>query len=176
MQSKYERGDIATFYFVIKTKDGEKIIQAWTDNKELAKMYMDFHKCTKFSIKKLTATIDEITDILNENVHDEIKIFYLNIRDPKDEHKIKSLAVPATETEMQLVNEECNTFLSSYIDYSYMNQCIPYLKKKYKQALKDIFLLDTINKVLHERRSVFSDTVLLDQLMVLYTCYEENFG
>lgn len=176
MSKKYERGDIATYYFIIKKKNGEKAIQAWTDNKELAKLYVDFHHCSMFSIKKHTALIEEIVDILNENTHDEVKIAYINIRDPKNPHKIKSMAIPATDTEIAMINEECNTYLASFIDYSYMNQAIPYLKKKYIEALRDIFLIDVMNKVIHERRSVFTDTVSLDQLMILYTCYEENFG
>ena len=75
--AKYQPGDIVTYYFIIKEFDGNKIIQGWTDNKELAKFYMDFHKCKKFKIKTITDSIEEINKIREENWNDEIKLFHI---------------------------------------------------------------------------------------------------
>lgn len=177
--AKYEEDDIATFYFIVFEPDNyrdENTIVAWSDDKRMAEVYMEFHHCDKLKLKKKTDYLYRITEILNENIHDEINIYNININDPKKPGRVKSIQIPATETEFRFINEETNTFLSSRICYSYINEAFPYLKNKYQKALTNIFLYDVMKKVLHERGSKFIEEVQFDQLMVLFTCFSDRFG
>lgn len=177
--AKYEEGDIVKFYFVIKKDDkNNKIIQGWTDNKNIAKFYLEFHNCKDFTLKTMEGSIEDIYQVTEENLHDEIKLYNINVKDydKKGNDTVKSICIPATETEFRFVNEETNTFLLSRIRYSYINSAIPYLKNKYQEALNDIFLNDIINKVIYERRSKIVESIEFDQLMVLYRSFSDNFG
>lgn len=180
--AKYENGDICTFYFVIredKIKD-IKIVQGWTDDKKLAEFYMEFHKCKNFKLKTVTNKIEEINKILNENYNDEIKICNIMVRntDPKRKkgEEAKMIIIPATETEVTFINAETNTFMASRVNYSFMNEAIPYLKKKYRDALKSIFLVDIINHELHSKDSAVLQEFNFDQLSILFRSFPENFG
>ena len=139
MSKKYEPGDTATFYFVITEYNGHKEIQGWTDQKELVQVYMDFHKCKKFHVKKITNTIEEINKIVEENIHDEIGIYNISIKDRgKKYEKIKEINIPATVTEIMFLNEEANTCMASQIGYSELNEMIPFLKNKYQMKYYQI--------------------------------------
>lgn len=175
--AKYDEDDIATFYFIVMlSDDDENRIIAWSDKKEMAEVYMEFHSCKKLKLKKKTDYLYRITEILNENIHDEINIYNINIGDPKKKGRVKSIQIPATETEFRFINEETNTFLASRVCYSYINEAFPYLKGKYQKALNNLFLRDVMGKVLHERNSKFIEEVQFDQLSVLYKCFSDRFG
>lgn len=175
--AKYEPGEIAKYYFVIYTDEkDEKTVQAWSDNKGLVDMYMEFHKCKYFKVKVVSNYIEEIVKLLEENLHDEIKPYRINTRDPKRKGEVIGMTIPATETEVTYINEETNTFMSSLIGYADLNELIPYLKKKDREAIRNILLEDITAKVCHERRSKIVETVHLDQLMVLYKLFPRKFG
>ena len=176
--AKYEVGDIVTYYFIIVEDSNGKRIQAWSDHKELVKYYMEFHKCKQFVIKSLTKPIEEISKILEENLHDEIKIHNMIIKnkDGKKEKEWKTIPIPATETEYMFISEETNTYIASRINYSYLNESIPYLKGKYQRALHDIFLTDVIKKVIHGQNPKSTQMIMFDQLMVLFESFPDNFG
>ena len=40
---RYEEDDVMTCYFVVDDRGDCKTIRGWTDDKEYAKLYMDFH-------------------------------------------------------------------------------------------------------------------------------------
>ena len=177
--AKYQPGDIVTYYFIIKEFDGNKIIQGWTDNKELAKFYMDFHKCKKFRIKTITDSIEEINKIREENWNDEIKLFHIITRNRNKKHKDEdsiTICIPATETECQFIRDESNTFMSSRINYSYINDAIPYMKNKYQKVLQSIFLTDIIRKTVYSQNMKFAEMIEYDDLMILFRSFPENFG
>ena len=178
--AKYQSGDIVTFYFVIKDMGSEKIIQGWTDNKEIAKFYIEFHKCKDFKLKKITNTIEEINKISEENWNDEIKLFNIITRNrnkkSKHDDNFETIAIPATETEIRFVREETSTFLASRINYGLLNEVIPYMKKKYRDVLESIFLTDIIRKVIYNKNERITQLVEIDQLMILYKSFPENFG
>lgn len=177
--ARYEPGDIVTYHFIVYNDGRHKNIRAWTDNKDLAKMYMEFHQCKDFTIKSVTKRIEEISAITEENLHDEIRIHNILIRNTdkrKKGEETKIISIPATETECLFINDECSTFMLSRIRYSYLNTAIPYMKKKYRDGLESIFLQDIINKVCNERSSNISESVKLDQLMVLFRSLPEFFG
>jgi hypothetical protein len=178
--SKYQAGDIATFYFVIKEMDGNKIIQGWTDNRELAKFYMEFHKCKHFKLKSMTSSIEDIRKVTEENWNDEIKIYHIitrnrNRKNSKDDY-VTTISVPATETECMFIRDEINTLLSSQINYSYINDALPYLKNKYQEALKSIFLTDMIKKAIYSQNTPIVQSIEFDHLLILYKSFPENFG
>ena len=177
--AKYQPGDMATYYFVIKEINGNKSIQGWTDNKEIAKFYMEFHKCKNFRLKNITNTIEEITKILEENWNDEIKLFNVITRNrnrgKRDEDYI-TICIPATQTEVTFIREETATFMTSRINYSLINDAIPYLKSRHQKELQSIFLLDIIKKVIYSKNSKISQSLEFDQLMILYRSFPENFG
>lgn len=176
--AKYEVGDIVTYYFIIVEDDNGKHIQAWSDNKDLVKFYLEFHNCKKFVLKTMTRTVEEISKILEENLHDEIKIHNIHIKDTKSKNGTgyKTISIPATETEFMFINEESNTFMASRINYSFINEAIPYLKGKYRDALKNIFLTDIIKKVIHGQNPKITQMIEFDQLLILFESFPENFG
>ncbi len=176
--AKYEPDDIVTYYFILKKNedDRSKTIQAWTDDKTLAKFYMDFHRCNNFILKKYTNKMKEISLLCDENLHDEIHICNFMIRDKKNENEVDTILIPATTTEFQFIKEECDNFMSTYISYSFINEAFPYLKNKYQEALKDILLLDVINQTIHNKSSSVIQMINFDQLMILLYSFQKNFG
>lgn len=175
---RYEEDDIMTCYFVIYDDGNIKIVRGWSDNKEYAQMYLDFHKCKHYRLKKMTDTCREVVKILEENYNDEIELYNLSIRDKngKKGELMKSIVVPMTNTEHTLVNEEINEFMASRINYGYINEAFYYLKSKYQKALKAIFLEDVMKKVVYEKHGKFVQQMQLDELMVLYRSLPDQFG
>jgi hypothetical protein len=174
----YDPGDSATFYFVVRdNEDGTRKVRGWTDRKQLAEFYMEFHKCPRYSLKKITKSIEEIHEITEENNVDEIILANIYIKDrDKNNGESKIIVIPATENELQFLNEETQTSFSSRIGYSYLNGVIPYLKKKYISALEDMFLSSLILKEVHNKRDKYNQKIDFDQLMLLFRSFPEEFG
>lgn len=178
--AKYQPGDIVTYYFVIKEIDGNKMIQGWTDNKELANFYMDFHKSKNLVLKKMSGTIEEITKVLNESYNDEIQLAHVITRNrdksSKNSDAATTICIPATEFECRFIREEANTFMASRINYSFINDAMPFLKKKYQNVLQSIFLTDIIRKTVYSQNVKFAQMVEYDSLMILLKSFPEIFG
>lgn len=176
---RYDADEIVTYYFVIMSSDGlggSDRVQAWSDDKDMVKAYMDFHKCPRFRMRKITKVMREMADILNENNHDEIHMYNITIRDPKHPRKTKEIVIPATVTEQLFINEEMNTFMMSSIDYGYLASVIPYLKPKYRKAIDAIGLTDIIKKNVHGQNPTSLQNVHMDQLMILAHSFPDHFG
>ena len=170
----YERGDMVTMYVIIHHVDKQgSIIKAWTDDKDLAKIYMEFHQCKDFKLKRITRPIDQLMELINENNHDEISIINLTTR---IRNKQKTISVPLTDTERMFIQEEINTFFSSMINYSYLYETIPYLKNKYQRALQQLFLNDILKHVIANKPSAIAKHLEMDELKVLYRSFENSFG
>lgn len=172
----YELDDIITLYFVVK-KDKDRdinFIQAWSKDKKLVNFYMEFHHCKNFHLKKVTGRVKDIRCYINENIYDEIGIYHISVIN-KD--KLKTMYIPATETEISFIREEEDTFFGSRINYSYINSVIPYLKDKYKRALKDILLIDIIMTQVNNRSSTnIIQSIEFDELKLLFRYFNDNFG
>lgn len=177
--AKYEPGDIVTYYFVVREDDkhGNRIV-AWTDKKDLVQFYMKLHKCPNHRLKKITKTIEEINQIIGENRYEEIKIgnIYTLNRNSKKNRELVTVSLPITDTEFLFVREECNSFYSGEIDYGYLNGVIPYMKKKYQNVLEDILLLSIIKKVVYNKNDKINQQLDLDQLILLFKCFPDDFG
>lgn len=177
--AKYEPGDIVTYYFIVYDNGDRKNIQAWTDIKDLAKFYMEFHSCKHFILKSITKRIEEIAKILEENRNDEIRICNLMVKNSgkrKKGEETKLICVPLTQTESMLIQEECSSFMASAVRYSYLNSAIPYLKSKYRQGLNDIFLSDIINATCNTRSTKIIELLEMDQLIILFKMLPHTFG
>lgn len=176
----YDPDDIMTCYFVVLDDGKNRQIRGWTDSKSLAEAYMEFHSCKGMTLKSSTKKVRDMVDLLNENVHDEIQIFNITIRDPEKKKKhqdnTKRISIPATEVEMQLIRDEGANFMYSAVGYSYINSAFPYLKNKYQKALSQIFLTDVMNKVLHNQTSPLIQAIQVDQLAILIRSFPEQFG
>ena len=177
---KYANDDMVTFYFVVcKDERGNKKIQGWTDQKEYALYYIDFHKCKNFKLTKHTMIFDDMINIINENNNDEISLYNIETKNRDSKRKkgneTSLIVIPMTETERIFVFEECKTLVATRINYSYINSAIDYLKSKYRKALKGIFLDAAIRKVVHNQQSSI-DNFKIDELLVLYHSFPENFG
>ena len=173
---KYDSGDMVTYYFIINDDGRNSAIQGWTDDKKLAKFYLKFHNCKRFSMKSLTKTIEEISAILDENNNDEIKIINITVRDHKNHNRVKYLSVPMTNTEFMFVNEECKSLMASVVNYAFIESAIPYLKNSYKKDLKMILLIDSIDSNIHGKTSAIIKEMAFDQLMILLQSFPDNFG
>lgn len=177
--ARYEKGDIVTYWFVVcHDKDGKRI-QAFSDDKDLVKFYMAFHKCKEFSLKSMEGTIESIVPIINANVNDEIVLYNIYTRDPKAKHgesKTKMIQVPMTKSEIMLLKDDTDGYLNSQIAYSYIFSTIPYLKDKYQKALDSIFLSDVIRKVVHNQMPKRLALLEIDQLILLLKLPDSKFG
>ncbi len=177
--NNYDADDRVTVYFIVYNEFGEKIIRAWSDNKDYAKAYMDFHKCKNYKMKSLTDTWRNVVNIVNENINDEIELVNINVKNDK-KHKLgqecKLMVVPITTTERILINDESVTFMATRVDYSFIEEAFYYLKDKHQKALKSIYLKNVMDKVIHEKQSKFTDYVQMDELKVLFRSFPEHFG
>ena len=169
-----------TFYFVLIESDGRKQIKAWSEDKAYVEFYMKFHTCKAMSVKKMQGYYGDIVNILNENLHDEIHMYNILIKNPdvskRKKHPVKQIAIPATDTEIMYVNDEINSFLSTRIDYRFIEACLPLLKGKYTRALHDCLLIPILEKVMHEKNSPIVSSLQEDQLGILTEAFSEQFG
>ena len=173
---EYSSGDIVTYYFILRNDSiSDGTIIGWSDDKTLIDFYMSFHNCKNLKVKKMTDTIDSISMILEENVHDEIVIANLVTRG-EDKREIKILYIPVTENEINLIYEECNTFFAGRITYHVLNVVMDHLKKKYREALDRIFLKSVIQQVIHVNQDKITSSIDLDQIRILVKSFPENFG
>lgn len=173
---RYEPGDVVTFYFIIMKKDGKKSIVAWSDNKKIAKAYLEFHKCKYFYLIEHTSTIEEMYKLTDENINDEIKLTNIAIRDVKNPNKVKYVVMPGTDIDFTFVKDESSSFYATRIDYQLLEEAYYSLKNKYREAFEDIYLKDIINYVIYRKHSKISSMVQFDELSILTKGFPEKFG
>ena len=169
---RYESGDIATYYFVIYDDGNNKTIIGWSDNKKIIKAYMELHKCKKFKLKEYTAPIDKIGKLLDENINDEIRL--INVDIPK-KNDLEYLIMPGTELENNYIKDESNNFLYTRINYSLINEAMPFLKDKYKKALEDIYIDHIIDALLFNKPNKISSNIIYNDLLILTRGFPERF-
>ena len=176
----FQADDEVVFYFVILEDRGKRQIKAWSMEKDHAKFYIEFHKCSNMRLKQVHGAYGDICRVLEENLHDEIGFCNIEIRNPDPNHKKKdqltNIVIPATSTEVICLSEECSSFCASMIDYGYINSAMGYLKPKYQSYLKGCLLQDIIRVVIHNTPSPLAASIKFDQLAVLTQCFSDHFG
>jgi len=169
--------DQATFYFIVLTTGNQNSVKAWTDNKDMAEFYMEFHNCKNFQMRKMSNKYGEIIKIINANINDEIQIYNLLVKDEKETDGIDVIQVPATKSEIDIMNDAINTrCASSMVDYSNMNKYVNRLKKPYQKALNKIGLLDLIASEIYNIPSKFTDNLQIDGLKLLFRLFSDYFS
>lgn len=175
----FEKDDVVTCYFVIYDDSNIRQIQAWSYSKDMAEMYMDFHKCKLYHLKTVTTRAEELSEVISENIVSQINLYNIvtKNRDPKRKKNqpSKIIPIPATDTEMALIREEESGFMSMSIDYSYLLMVVPYLKDKYQEALNGILLDDVSNAVIHNRRSKRLEHIEMDELLLMAKSLKGHF-
>jgi hypothetical protein len=170
-----DEDDVITIYVVIKKDVAGDRIQAFSDDKDLVDVYMQFHNCSRFRVKKIKAPIRELRDMISENRYDEITISNIKTRD-KNKDKMIYVQVPITESELRLLTEETNSLCEGHIGYSVLNDIFPYLKPKYQKALSRLHLDSLILKTIHNRHDEIVDKIEIDQLKLWVLWSQSDFS
>jgi hypothetical protein len=177
--ARYEPEDIVTYYFVIYEGYTENVIKGWTDDKDLAKFFMEFHKCKNYRLKKLTKTMKEIGGILNNNAHEEISMAEIHTRDRKRNGEVKLIMIPMTRSELNFIQAETGNFVAGYVNYTAMYDTVQFLKNKYRRALDILLLTPIMNNVCQnevDEKHNLLQYVDFDQLAIMYKCCPHEFG
>lgn len=174
MNGKYEEGDVITCYFVVEEDRNHPTIRGWSDRKDLVKAYLEFHKCKKYRIKKMTDVSSEIMKVLEENWNDEIDLYYIQTKDKHGE--LTDMIAPLTSTEKVLISGETTDMMSSRVNYGYINDAMYYLKNRYQKAFKQILLKQVIDSVVYSKNSNIIQNIGMDELNVLLYSMPDKFG
>ena len=179
----YQLNDPVTFYFVVSSdvNVGKGMqIKAWTDDKDLLSFYMEFHNCSRYTIRKINKTFKEIINIINTDCpNDEITIAYLltrNKSDKKSSDPTKSVAVPATENELSIVRDSQTSGCAPLINYTLIHDALPKFKKKYQQVFRELGLYDLVGKELYNQTTEFTELLQIDELMLMFRAFPDEFG
>ena len=172
--------DEATFYFILIEDQGRKQIKGWSESKEMAEFYLQFHKSQKMTLKKMNGFYGDIVEILNENVHDEIHMYNILTRNQHEskrkKHPTEFIVIPATDTEIMFINDEMSSFMSNRIDYHFINACYPLLKEKYQAAINGCLLKSVMDKVVYEKTNSIVSSLQVDQLRLMIEEFSDQFG
>jgi hypothetical protein len=169
------KSDEIVYYTIISNEADENYIKAWSRNKKIAEVYMKFHNC-KHDKLKVSYVIDKAAvSFENEHSYSEISLAVLNTADKKG--GLKTIVVPVTETDINFITTDTNTFFSSRIKYDTLNMVFPYFKDKYQKGLRWIFLSDVIEKVVHNKENnPIANSIDFDDLRTLIKIRNIDFG
>ena len=76
---KYDRDDIVVLYIITFDDGRNNSVQAWTDDKEMAKSYLEFHSSHRMKMRVIKKRLRDLMDVINQNRNDEISICNLII-------------------------------------------------------------------------------------------------
>jgi len=177
MKKYYDNDEYNKLYQNYKTdkKLNDNRIKAWSDSKSLAKFYLDFHNCENFKTLKVEGSLEELSEIMNENINDEINIVNIKIKDPDKPYKEKVVQIPMTDEEIGLVIEAQDGYLNGKIDYGIIWKYYHRMKEKYRRIFDNIFLTDIINKHHNGGSSHYLEKIGFDQLGILYRLFPNEF-
>ena len=167
-------GKLYEYYKKDKELNSNKIA-AWSDDKNLIKYYLDFHNCKTFQTIKVEGTIEEYSDLLNDNIHDEITIANIRIRNSSKPYQEKIVQIPITDSEIDFIQTEEESYSSGRIDYGVLEKYYHRMKNKYRKIFDNILLTDVMMKVIHGDDSRYLNKIKQDQLAILYRLFSGNF-
>lgn len=171
---------LVTFYLVIndRLEFDDARIQAWSDQKDLAKFYMAFHRCKHFTLRKITDTLYNMNRLLDECYHGEITLYNAVTKDrsKKRSSAYKYVRVPMTNNEIAIIKAENSGLAGTAVNYTILNDLYPYMSKKRKRLANDMMLTDAIKATIHNQPSQRIMGVKIDELYMLYRIFPETFG
>ena len=133
-------------------------IIACSKNKNLAKFYIEFHKCKYMKLRTIIDYPKYINEhIINNNINCEIQLAPMNSKIYNKNTDSTYFIVPVTELELTDLNEFSGFFCDGLIDYKNIHLYYSYLKNKYRKALDIILLGSVIKDVLFTSKKQFSN-------------------
>lgn len=170
--------DIVTYYFITSYDPNSRInkryIQAYSDDKNLIDLYMEFHNCKRYKCKKVEKRYKEIIRMINDNASKELTLTNLVTRNKKGD--VIDISIPMTIVECATLNDELKSYVSN-IDYALINDMFHDLKPSYQDALDKIGLIDIIRSSIYNRNnSKFLKDLEFDQLVFFTKHFSEEFN
>jgi hypothetical protein len=137
--------------------------------------YIKFHKCKSDKVSSYSMRAEAAIDFQNENSYAELSLGIISTGAKKGE--MKTLAVPITQTDLNFINTDTNTFFADRVRYDILNLVFPYLKDKYQKGLRQIFLTNIIGKVVHNQENdQIANAINFDELKSLIKSRSIDFG
>lgn len=172
--------DDEVVFYVIYSRELEKdCIIGWSDDKDLAKSYYEFHKCKNVYMKKLEGIYEKIYDILKDYINEQI---FLKKLKTIDNNKIIKLVVPITVTEESLIYDQIETMCSFLVNYHDIIGWAEYLDKDYFNALNYLYLIDIARAQIygddpeHDKRINIKNFIEFDEIKLLTRLSPTTFG
>ena len=159
--------DFVDCYFIIleDLKKGLNEIVAWSANKTLIKVYLDFHGTKKLKVKKLSDYKKNINEICNAHINEEIQIGHITTA---IKGKPVIVMAPLTELDLTQINDFSGCFNEIEINYAMLHQLTPLLKNKYREALKTILLNEVVEAVIFPKEGLRVTNIQLDEIVLLH--------
>ena len=157
------------------------VCHAFTDDKLLFELYIDFHNCKKFLITELKDTFKNFKSFINSNLHNEIYMMEGLVTVHPTKHKKIEVVIPLTEEEKGRFRDalEIYSFTFNMDMYSDIYNLVPYIKDEYREALMDIDFDQIAGKLLNKpgaRKDIWkSNNVVLDQVRFFRKVLDECF-
>jgi hypothetical protein len=179
---RYDLTDKVTIYFAVyidpNTKDTS--VKAYSDNKFLMETYLSFHNCKNLVLRTTTQTWEELIPIVNADEINgrELTILRLNSRNRSNKKRgpTEIVAVPGIDPEIMHVHDMSKDFCSAIVNYSAIQDHLTGLKRKYQEALATLGLFDVVRKTVYGQDSRFTNSVFMDEVMVLLRFFQDEFG
>lgn len=154
--------------YYIDPDSKEKKLVGYTRNKNLLKLYLDFHNCKDMKVKPISATLGEINKILDNHVTCNICMKSLSTRDPDSPHKTIEVLVPLTSDEYLMMQGCRDAFvIDNQCGYRFILQLMSFFKDKYSDALNNIYLGDIAKRIENMKYNEKVDQIDIDEVMLL---------
>jgi hypothetical protein len=153
---------------------GKSIMVGWTEDKNLADFYLEFHHCKDIVVKKYEGPYRGIIGTLNDNANEKIEIYWIRTRIGR---KVKPVAVPMTTNEQRVLTQSTQTYCQGdLVEYQQIINLLPHLKKKYREAMKFLYFNELARNAIGGETTNFIAFVELDEARLLPKLYPQNFG
>ena len=126
----------------------------------------------------ISNTLNNLYKIIEENLHDEIQLYNITIpKDSKHPGKTKTIVVPCTKSEINVINDDSVNFMATQVPYHEMDKIRRGLRPKYQRALKGILFRDVCDQVLSIKSpSRILRNIDMNGLKVLIQSFPDSFG
>lgn len=171
------RYEICEFWFVINMDKDGNYIQAWSDDKDMAEFYMAFHGTKRFKLRRVEDTLQNLNKMVNDYITSEIVLYNGVTREitGKKPWETTDVIIPTTKNEVDVISVERQNFMASTIGYGQLNDVFPILKKKYQEALKELYMWDVIKMVIHNKKSTIVQKIEFDDVRLMFKLLQDNF-